>query len=157
MSGAASPVALRPVRWTDLDALAALEAELFADEPWDLPSWWQELAGRPRRDYVLLEDAAGVLGYAGLDHGGETSDVMTIAVHPRGRGRGHGRELLAELLRRARDAGAERVLLEVRADNAAAVGLYERAGFTPVRTRRRYYRDGTDALVLARDLTEVAP
>ena len=100
----------------------------------------------------MLTDPDGVLGYAGLDHGGEVSDVMTIAVHPRGRGHGLGQRLLDELVARARQAGAQRIMLEVRADNVAARGLYERSGFATVTTRRGYYQ-GVDALVLAHELT----
>ncbi len=120
---------LREVHWSDIPALAALERDLFAHDAWSEPTWWAELAGRPRRDYVVLADADGVLGYAGLDHGGEVADVMTVAVAPRAQGRGLGRLLLAELERRARARGAGHVILEVRADNAAAIGLYERSGF----------------------------
>lgn len=142
---------LRPVRWQDLSSLADLEQELFPDDAWSLGSWWRELAGRPRREYVLVEGDAGIAGYAGLDHGGEVSDVMTMAVHPRRRGQGTGRRLLTDLLDRARAAGADRVMLEVRADNAPAIGLYESVGFATVSTRRGYYH-GVDALVLALDL-----
>lgn len=41
-----------------------------------------ELAGRPRRDYLLVEDGEGILAYGGLDHGGDVSDIMTVAVAP---------------------------------------------------------------------------
>ena len=140
---------LREVQWGDVPALAALELELFAHDAWSEPTWWAELAGRPRRDYVVLADADGVLGYAGLDHGGDVADVMTVAVAPRARGRGLGRLLLDELERRALGRGAGHVILEVRADNAAAIGLYERSGYTVLSTRRRYYQPGdVDALVM---------
>lgn len=145
---------LREVRWQDLEVLAALEAELFGDEAWSLASWWGELAGRPRREYLLAEDDEGIAGYAGLDHGGEVSDVMTIAVVPRARGTGLGRRLLEDLVSRSRTAGADRLLLEVRADNEAARGLYTARGFTEVQTRRGYYPGRVDALVLALDLTK---
>lgn len=146
---------LREVHWTDVPALAALEVELFAHDAWSEPTWWAELAGRPRRDYVVLTDAGGVLGYAGLDHGGDVADVMTVAVAPRGRGQGLGRLLLAELERRAADRGAASVLLEVRADNAAALALYERTGYVVLSTRRRYYQPGdVDALVMRKLLGE---
>ena len=46
---------LREARWTDLPALAALERDLFAHDAWSEPTWWAELAGRPRRDYVVLD------------------------------------------------------------------------------------------------------
>ena len=144
---------LREVRWTDLPSLAALEIDLFEHDAWSEPTWWAELAGRPRRDYVVLTDPDGVLGYAGLDLGGDVADVMTIAVAPRAQGRGLGRVLLGELERRATARGAGHVILEVRADNVAARALYEGAGYALISTRRRYYQPGdVDALVLRKAL-----
>ncbi len=146
---------LREARWTDIPALAALERDLFTHDAWAEPTWWAELAGRPRRDYVVLTDADGILGYAGLDHGGDVADVMTIAVAPRAQGRGVGGRLLDELERRARARGAASMMLEVRADNAAALRLYERAGFALLSTRRRYYQPGdVDALVMRKLLLQ---
>ena len=139
---------------TDIEQLAQLERELFADDAWSQQTWWAELAGRPRRDYVAEVEGAEVLGYAGLDHGGDVADVMTIAVAPSARGRGLGRRLLDELETRARAGRAASVMLEVRADNAAAIGLYDRAGYTVVSTRRRYYQPGdVDALILGKTFT----
>lgn len=152
----APPFVMREVRWQDLERLADLEQELFGSEAWSLASWWGELAGRPRREYLVAEDGDGIAGYAGLDHAGDTSDVMTIATLPRVRGRGLGRCLLEELVARSRAAGAERLLLEVRADNTAARGLYDSAGLRLLQTRRGYYPGGVDALVLALDLTQEA-
>lgn len=149
--------AVREVRWQDLDQLAGLEVELFGTEAWSLASWWGELAGRPRREYLLAEDEGGVAGYAGLDHGGEVSDVMTIAVLPRVRRTGLGARLLEELVERSVRAGADRLLLEVSADNDAARALYATRGFELLQTRRGYYPGGVDALVLALDLSQEMP
>ena len=78
---------------------------------------------------------------------------MTLAVAPQGRGRGLGALLLAELEARARARGAACLMLEVRADNGPARALYDRAGFTLVSVRRRYYQPGdVDALVLRKGL-----
>lgn len=146
---------LREAHWTDIPALAVLERDLFAHDAWAEPTWWAELAGRPRRDYVVLTDADGILGYAGLDHGGDVADVMTVAVASRGQGRGIGGRLLDELERRARSRGAASVLLEVRADNDAARRLYARAGYELLSTRRRYYQPGdVDALVMRKLLLQ---
>ena len=146
---------LRELHWTDLPALAALERDLFAHDAWAEPTWWAELAGRPRREYLVLTDSHGVLGYAGLDHGGEVGDVMTIAVAPRAQGHGFGRLLLDELEQRASIRGAADVILEVRADNLAALGLYERSGYAVLSTRRRYYQPGdVDAIVMRKSLQE---
>jgi [ribosomal protein S18]-alanine N-acetyltransferase len=133
--------------------MVALEAEVFPGDAWSETSWWAELAERPRRDYVVAQDDVGVVGYGGVGFAGDTADVMTMAVAPRARGVGLGRVLLDELVRRAGRRGATSVLLEVRSDNAAAVGLYQRAGFDVVSTRRRYYQpDGVDALVMRKPL-----
>ena len=153
MTPAMSTLVTRPLRWQDIPALVALEQELFPADAWSAASWWGELAGRPRRDYVVVDDAHGVLGYAGLDHGGEVADIMTVAVAARGRGVGLGSALVAELETKAVAGGAAYVMLEVRDDNKPAKNLYARRGFEILNIRRRYYRPGdVDALVMRKTL-----
>ncbi|MBM6402764.1 ribosomal protein S18-alanine N-acetyltransferase [Phycicoccus sp. CSK15P-2] len=150
----APDVRLHHARWTDVAALAELETRLFPDDAWSEASWWAELAARPRREYLVLEVGGRVAGYGGLDHGGEVTDVMTVAVAPEERGRGLGGMLVGELERAARGRGAEHLMLEVRADNGAALGLYEGRGFTTVSRRRGYYQPGSvDALVMRKSLS----
>ncbi|MEW1954837.1 ribosomal protein S18-alanine N-acetyltransferase [Terrabacter sp. NPDC080008] len=153
---AVEQVTLRDLEWTDLAHLAELEQHLFASDAWSEQTWWAELAGRPRRDYVVATATDGAIaGYAGLDVAGDVADVMTVAVAPTHQGNGVGRVLLAELVRRATERRAEAVLLEVRADNHAARRLYERAGFEVISVRRRYYQPGdVDALVMRLLLTK---
>ena len=156
-AGATASVVVRGLRWPDLAALVDLEAALFPHDAWSEQTWWSELAARPRRDYVVVDGAPGVVGYAGLDHGGDVADVMTVAVAPGARGLGLGRRLLDELEVRAAARGAGHMMLEVRADNTAAVGLYERSGYVVLSTRRRYYQPGdVDALVMRKTLGERA-
>ena len=140
---------VREARWTDVPALAALELELFPDAAWSEATWWTELAGRPRRDYVVVDDAEGVVGYAGLDHGGDVADLMTVGVARRARGLHLGQRLLDELERRAGARDTASLVLEVRADNTAARALYEDSGYEVLSTRQRYYQPGdVDALVM---------
>jgi [ribosomal protein S18]-alanine N-acetyltransferase len=147
---------LREVTWRDIPRLTELESELFADDAWSAETWWAELAGRPRRSYVVIVGGDGIEGYAGVDLGGDVADVMTVAVTPTRRGRGLGDLLMEELVRRAAERGAGSVMLEVRADNGPARRLYERHGFEEVSVRRRYYRQpagpDVDAVVMRRRL-----
>jgi ribosomal-protein-alanine N-acetyltransferase len=138
------------MQWTDIEQLVALERELFPDDAWTAPTWWAELAARPRRDYVVEEGPEGAIdGYAGVDLGGEVADVMTMAVAPAAQRRGLGRRLLDELVARAEGDHAAYLVLEVRDDNLAARKLYETRGFELLNTRRRYYQPGdVDAQVL---------
>jgi len=152
---------VRAMRWQDLAEVHRIEEDAFPQDAWSLAAWWSELAARPRRDYVVLQEsglpgergAAGLVGYGGLDLAGETADVMTVAVDPARRGQGHGVTLLEELLDRATRSGAAAVMLEVRADNEAALGLYSRHGFHEVHRRRGYYQPcAVDALVMRKEV-----
>jgi ribosomal-protein-alanine N-acetyltransferase len=144
---------LREMTWRDVPALAALELALFADDRWSEQTWWAELAGRPRRCYVVGERAGVVVGYAGVDRRGEVADVMTIAVVPEARGQGLGPLLMDRLIEAARGGGAEHLMLEVRADNTAAQRLYSKMGFVMLTVRRRYYQPGdVDAHIMRRHL-----
>lgn len=144
---------LRRMRWWDLADVHRIEVDLFPD-PWSVETFWSELAHVPgTRHYVVAEDAGRIVGYAGLVATGHQADVQTLAVARDRQGAGLGRALLDALLAEAARRGAAEVLLEVRADNAAAQALYAGAGFERVGVRRGYYRPGgTDALVLRRRL-----
>ncbi len=54
-----------------------------------------------------------------------------LAVDPRGPGLGVGTRLLADAVEHAAAGGFASLVLEVRTDNARAIGMYERAGFVP--------------------------
>ena len=152
-------VALREMRWWDIDAVLRLEAELFPEDAWSAGMFWSELAGArgPRRSraYLVAERADGSLaGYGGLGVAGETADVMTLGVTRACQGTGLGARLLSALLDAAvAEFGCREVLLEVRTDNARAQRLYTRFGFRPIGIRRGYYQPGgQDALVMRREL-----
>jgi len=146
-------MSLRPMRWWDVDAVAALDAELFAHDPWTPEQLWSELAHVPEtRWYAVHEDDSGIDGYVGLFAVPPEADVQTIAVAPRAQGRGLGRELLDSLVTEAERRGCTQLFLEVRVDNEAALALYERAGFEKQGRRKNYYGNGIDALVLRRRL-----
>lgn len=144
-------VELRRAGLGDLDALVALDATGFTADAWDQESWAAELDGPGRRVVVALRGQAvvGVLATMTL---GEVSDLVRVVVHPDARRSGVATTLLDDALQAARAAGAERMLLEVSSRNRGALGFYLDAGFTQIDRRPRYYKDGSDALVLRRNL-----
>jgi ribosomal-protein-alanine acetyltransferase len=146
---------IRPAAATDVPSLLALESDLFGRDAWSEASVREELDG-PGRRAVVLVDGSRVLGYAVTMRAGDVVDLQRIAVRRDRQRQGLAAQLLADVLAAARTDGAERMLLEVSVTNAAAVAFYEAQGFTRIDVRRRYYRDGSDALVLARPLLEVA-
>ena len=148
----ADEVRLEPMRWWHVEACSTLERDLFPADAWSPETFWSELARVPdSRHYLVALDAGGrVVGYAGLSALPPEADIQTLAVAPSGQGRGLGSRLLDALLAEAARRGATTVMLEVRADNEAALHLYGRRGFVPVARRRDYYAPGVDAVVMRR-------
>ena len=135
----------------DLPALARLEAAAFAD-PWSAEMLAAELANPGSLVLVLAGPGAALLGYACFRQGGGEAELLRVAVEPAARGRGLARRLIAAGCERLRAAGVASCHLEVRPGNEAALAVYRALGFTLAGRRRAYYRDGSDALVLRRDL-----
>ena len=143
-----------PLYRADAERCAELEKILFAgDDPWSAQSFRDEVSrGLP---YFAARLDGALVGYAGLGFTAgppqAEAEVHTIGVDPAFQGKGIGRALLDALLTVADDAHAT-VFLEVRTDNAPAIGLYEKTGFATVGLRRRYYRPSmADAYTMKRD------
>lgn len=88
--------------------------------------------------------------------GPDDAEILTIGVAPSVRRRGLARALIGDLVKRARQRGARRVLLEVAADNQPAITLYTSIGFILLGERPGYYRLPTgkaDALIFGLSLT----
>jgi [ribosomal protein S18]-alanine N-acetyltransferase len=155
MTACSEPVTIGTLTAADAARCAQLETLLFpGDDPWPKAAFVRELAAT-HNHYVAARSAETLVGYGGISRLGRTPpfeyEVHTIGVDPAYQGRGIGRRLLDEMLNFAGDAV---VHLEVRTDNAAAIGLYRSVGFTEVGLRRRYYRvSGADAYTMRREAT----
>ncbi|WP_229051819.1 ribosomal protein S18-alanine N-acetyltransferase [Aeromicrobium sp. Leaf350] len=143
-------VVVRAATQDDVPVLAELERACF-DDPWSASSVASEVASVERHVRLAVEGETAV-GWSSTLVVAETADLLRVAVRPASRRRGVARVLVEELLRTAADAGAERILLEVAADNTGAQALYGGLGFREIHRRRAYYADGGDALVMERAL-----
>ena len=143
---------IREMGPSDLDGVMAIE-EVSFPTPWSRGMFLEDFP----RDFSDTLVAAGtddeVLGYAVCWTIAGESHLLNIAVHPARRGKGIGRALLSECIRRAARAGASLIFLEVRAGNEAAERLYRSMGFVSRGIRKGYYTDtGEDAILLDREV-----
>lgn len=137
----------------DLELVVELEESSFDPrEQWSETTWAAELRGHDRLVWVARSGDGGLLGVVSCRVVGDTADLHRVVVASSGRRRGLGAALVEQAVRGCRDAGAHQLLLEVRADNAAALSLYRRLGFTEIDRRPGYYGRGSDALVMRRRL-----
>jgi [ribosomal protein S18]-alanine N-acetyltransferase len=138
---------IRPLETAHLDQVLGIERAAYP-RPWSAAAFAAELA-RDDRCYLVAFEGDEVVGYAGLSVGAGEAHVLTVAVVPSRRRRGHGRRLVSALLQEAVARGATAVTLEVRASDVSAQQLYRRAGFVAAGVRPGYYQDdGEGALIM---------
>ncbi|MEV4468639.1 ribosomal protein S18-alanine N-acetyltransferase [Nonomuraea sp. NPDC049421] len=139
----------------DLPAVMEIERVTFPLDAWSEGMMRGELDEIPRtRHYVVALVDDEIVAYAGLAAAADQADVQTIAVLEKHQRNGIGSAMLTELLAEARRRGAREIFLEVRADNPRAQSVYRRFGFEEIGTRRRYYDDGTDAIMMRKRLDD---
>lgn len=137
--------------YEDILKISELEKEIFSGEAWS----YKTLATAfktPTFLGVLCEDGGEIAGYGGVTVAADSADIGNIAVSENYRCGGVGTALLQRLCEKAKEKGAEKVFLEVRVSNSAAMQLYLKCGFVGAYARTRYYPDGEDCLVMVKKL-----
>ncbi|WP_323792359.1 ribosomal protein S18-alanine N-acetyltransferase [Nocardioides sp.] len=133
----------------DAAAIADLEVENLGRDAWSAGLVEQGVSGElPTVQYVVAEVDGSVVGYAAASIVADIAELQRIAVTPAHRRTGLAAALLAAVVAAAKQQGADRMLLEVREDNAGALAFYAEQSFVEIDRRRRYYRDGATAIVL---------
>lgn len=142
-----TPVQVRAAVPADLDALVALELQAFAGDRLSRAQYRRHLASASAVVLAAQAPGEGLLGSALVffRKGSTRARLYSIATAPAARGRGIGAGLLSAAEHAARARRCRAMGLEVRQDNAAAMALYERAGYRRVGRYIGYYEDGADA------------
>ncbi|MFD0704814.1 ribosomal protein S18-alanine N-acetyltransferase [Alloscardovia venturai] len=135
---------------TDIDAIAELEQELFGQGAWSRAAVEQEFLAPDRTYFVVRNDERRIIAYAGFWFDGDDAEIMTIGVEESYQGRHIAVRLMKAMKEEARTCGAQRMLLEVAVNNAPALALYEKYGFTTIGVRKHYYQpENVDAYTMA--------
>ena len=140
-------ITYKPLDAAHAGAVATLESLVMGSDAWSEALVADEL---PRADRVwwAAYEGEALAGYAGGWIVDGQVQILTGGVDPAMRRRGIARELLAHVAADARDLGASRCSLEVRAGNVGAQELYAALGFRSLGVRPRYYSDGEDAVIM---------
>lgn len=156
---------IMPMRLEDLPQVMEIDRLSFP-QPWTEQSYRFELEENQNAHFIVALETAPtlpqgwlqrlitsstprtVIGFAGFWLVVDEAHINTIAVHPNWRRQGIGERLLTAILERARANKAMSATLEVRVSNLPAQKMYAKFGFEEVGRRKRYYRDGEDALLM---------
>jgi ribosomal protein S18 acetylase RimI-like enzyme len=131
---------IRPVGPGDLEVLTRLAEDFHAEDGHVLDEGGRRAlaaiaGGEPLARAWLLELEGRAAGYGVLtlgfsvEYGGRDGFIDDLYLSPEARGRGLGRQAMAALEGKARELGVRALHLEVGAENARALALYDRSGF----------------------------
>ncbi|MGM0982830.1 MAG: ribosomal protein S18-alanine N-acetyltransferase [Pseudomonadota bacterium] len=133
---------VRRLALTDLEMLSALEQAASAD-PWT-PGQLRAALSDPDTRVLGIEREGGLIGHAVVVRLPFEAELQAILVKPGERRQGVAGRLLTAVVDQAHSWHSERLLLEVRVSNEAALALYRRAGFDEDGRRRGYYPSCVD-------------
>lgn len=146
--------AFRPMTEADVESVLNIEFAAFS-HPWTRGIFLDCV--RSGNECWLIYLGEQQVGHGVLSAAGDEAHLLNLTVKPESQSNGLGGKLLAHLMARASDRGAETAFLEVRESNHSAIRLYERFGFNEIGRRRGYYPavgGREDALVMAYSLLD---
>lgn len=145
---------MRDMTLADVDAVCAIE-QIVQPYPWSRGNFTDALSSGYR---CMVDELAGqIVSYAVLMLVLDEAELLNIGVAAAHQRKGLGRTMLAAQLQWAHTQSMQRIFLEVRVSNLAAIGLYRVLGFTEIGMRRGYYQNAAgheDAMAMACELNK---
>ena len=121
--------------------------KLSFPSPWSLNALQSEIKNPISHLWVFKRDEV-LSGYICFWLFEKEAQILSLAIHPRDRGKGCGYYLLKNMIEKVVSKGVQYIWLEVRPSNLAAKRLYQKLSFVEVYRRPKYYSNTEDAIVM---------
>lgn len=142
---------MRRIARTDIAGIMKLE-EGAIDHPWEQQAI-EALYSSDMKTALVETDAEGdLIGYVGAEWVLDEGNIGNLAVAPGHRRKGIARRLMEEIEKDLKGHGITVIFLEVRHDNEAAIALYTSLGYKTYNSRKDYYGEGKDALLMKKSI-----
>ena len=128
------------------DSKSCYELDLKSIKHWNQNQWENEL----EKDYVTAMGIYlnnSILGVCVFHKIYDEAEIRYLCVHPCYRRRGIGKKLIYKTFKKCKNVNIKRIFLEVSLKNKQALRFYDYFGFETINSRKKYYRDGSDALL----------
>lgn len=142
---------IRSMNLDDLKEIVKIEESLYKT-PWNEKQYKYELEENEFSYLFVLEHENVIIGYYGFWVMFEDSDITKVSIRKEFQGMKLSNILMEDCFKRVKNAGCNKINLEVRVDNAKAINLYKKHGFKEVYVRKDYYGKGEDALILNKEI-----
>lgn len=146
-------VNIRLAKKSDIKKLFQLEQLCFDAESFSRRQI-NYLVSRSSCFFWVLTEADEISGFIVLLQRKNTLGlrIYSLAVSPNFRGRNYGQTLLERAMQTATDNGKTFLYLEVSEHNHSAINLYKKFGFQITGKRKAYYKDGSAALLMRKNI-----
>tara|TARA_Y100001978_G_scaffold184600_1_gene183028 strand:- start:63 stop:497 length:435 start_codon:yes stop_codon:yes gene_type:complete len=121
------------------------ELDLISIKHWNRNQWKNEL----ENDFVNAKGLylnKSILGVCVFHKLYDEAEIRYLSVHPSYQRRGLGKKLIYKVFKEFENEDIKRIFLEVSLKNKKACSFYDYFGFKTICTRKKYYKDGSDAL-----------
>ena len=142
-------------RAATIKIVAAIEAVVQTQDAWNYQTLTDLLTQDSIKLFITTDTVeCKVVGYCLYQVIFEQAEILRIGTHPDYQRQGVASQIFARLHEELQANQVESLLLEVRADNTAAIVLYEQQEFTVIHRRKGYYQvphqTAVDALIMQR-------
>ena len=119
---------------------------------WSKSQWKRELTDPKRISLGIIElQTKKLLGLCSAWLVIDELHITFIAVDPMNQRKGIGKFLLSDLIKRSSSLRTNQIYLEVKDTNEPAKAFYKSMGFKTIGNRSNFYKDGSNALLLAKE------
>ena len=118
---------------------------------WNFQQWESEL----KKEYVkalAVFKSEKIVGACLSQMTNDEADLLYMAIHPEFQRRGIGKSLFSEFINMSRKNNIKKIFLEVSAKNIPAIKFYDYFNFKTTSVRKKYYQDGSDALLKSKEI-----
>lgn len=131
---------------SDLNLISDTLVDKF-DDFWTYNVFKSELEN-PNSTYIVAKSDDEIVGFAGIWKAYDDVHITNIVTRKDFRNQGIGSQLLKELINLAKKTNFETLTLEVNENNNSAIHLYEKFGFSTIGTRKKYYNNTDNAVIM---------
>ena len=128
------------------DSKICYELDLKSIKLWNHNQWKIEL----EKEYVtaigIFSDNS-ILGVCVFQKIYDEAEIRYLSIHPFYKRRGLGKKLIFKILEQCKNTKIKKIFLEVSFKNKQAISFYEFFGFRTISIRKKYYKDGSDAVI----------
>ena len=131
----------------DLADILSIEKKVFK-HPWSKEQLSWELNSQPVAENYVMIARGNMIGYLFSHVVDDDVQILNIAIDIPFQHKGYGEQLLSYFLDQFNEDSS--IHLEVRKSNFPAINLYLKFWFHETGTRKGYYSDGEDAIIMQR-------